>query len=148
MNPEQIQSHLGRNFQPGFRMSPIDVFVLGAGVVGTIVLSSFLGWTGLLVAFVVGHFFLFCNVLRVPRVLELAWAGIFVALAAGSIVSAIPGWPIALAVSLGATFVVAAITLRKPSYHGVGWQRINPNLRQWWAANVARDFHRSGNHEE
>ena len=147
MNPEQIQSHLGRNFQPGFRMSPIDVFVLGAGVVGTIVLSSFLSWIGLLVAFVVGHFFLFCNVLRVPRVLELAWAGI------------LWRWPRDL---LWRQYLAGRSRLRfrwaprsswlplpcaNRSYHGVGWQRINPNLRQWWAANGG-DTHRSGSPEE
>ena len=23
---------------------------------------------------------------------------------------------------------------RKPSYHGIGWQRINPRLRAWWGS--------------
>jgi hypothetical protein len=26
--------------------------------------------------------------------------------------------------------------LKKPSYHGVGWRCINPELPAWWEANI------------
>jgi hypothetical protein len=32
---------------------------------------------------------------------------------------------------------VVIVEMRKPSYHGVGWQRINPGLPAWWDARVA-----------
>jgi hypothetical protein len=30
---------------------------------------------------------------------------------------------------------VVVAEMLKPSYHGVGWQRINPRLPEWWAEN-------------
>jgi hypothetical protein len=30
--------------------------------------------------------------------------------------------------------VLVIFEMRKPSYHGVFWRRVNPNLRQWWEA--------------
>jgi len=33
------------------------------------------------------------------------------------------------------TVAVVVVEMCKPSYHGVGWQRINPRLREWWAEN-------------
>ena len=59
--------------------------VLAGGVVAAIVLSMFVWWQGFVVGFVVAHFFLFCNVVRMARPLEFLWSGIFVALAAATI---------------------------------------------------------------
>jgi len=28
--------------------------------------------------------------------------------------------------------VVVVVQMRKPSYHGLGWQWINPELPNWW----------------
>ena len=89
---------------------------------------------GLIIGFVVGHFFLFCNVFRVARPLEFAWASLFTALAGSTIVVEQPGWPVTLAISLAATLVVIVVQMHKPSYHGIAWQRINPELRAWWEA--------------
>jgi len=50
----------------------------------------------------------------------------------------IPGWPITTSVSLVVTLVVVVLQMRKPSYHGLGWQRINPGLRSWWDASRTR----------
>lgn len=49
-----------------------------AGIVGALSLWSTAWWLGFIVAFVVGHFFVFCNIFRVARPLELAWSGVFV----------------------------------------------------------------------
>lgn len=92
---------------------------------------------GFVIAFVLGHFFLFCNVVRMARPLELAWAGVFVALAAATIMLDTPGWLVTASVSLAATVVVVMVETRKPSYHGVGWQRINPGLPAWWESHGA-----------
>ena len=67
-------------FQPGFRLSAIDVIVILVGAIASVVLWSTVWWIGFVIAFVVAHFFLFCNVFRVARPLELAWSGLFIVL--------------------------------------------------------------------
>jgi hypothetical protein len=123
-------------FAPGFRLSAVDVFVLFIGTVATFVLSS-CNWSwGLVPAFVLAHFFLFCNVVRLARRLELLWAGFYVVLAGATIVFKSPGWLATTLASLLVTVIVVIIEMRKPSYHGVGWQRINPELPAWWKRTV------------
>jgi hypothetical protein len=128
-------------FAPGFRLSVLDVIVLVVGAVVASTLAQAVWWWGLVVGFVLGHFFLFCNVVRMARLLELAWAGIFVALAAATIVLDVPGWAITFSTSLFATLVLVVLQIRTPSYHGVGWQWFNPGLPAWWEA---RQAERSG----
>lgn len=88
------------------------------------------------VVFVLVHFFVFCNVLRLPRRLELAWAGVFCVLASGAGCGLV-AWPIIFGVSGALTVLVATLGIRLPSYHGAGWRRINPGLPQWWDATTA-----------
>jgi len=125
-----------RPFSPGFRLSLIDVVVLIAGSVGAVLLWSITWWWGFVVAFVIAHFFLFCNIVRASRPLELCWAGVFIVLASGTITLEIPVWPVTIAASLMATILVVMIEMRKPSYHGIGWQIVNPALHSWWEAHV------------
>lgn len=66
------------------------------------------------------------------RPLELTWAAVFLALALATLLAEAPGWPVTIAVSLAVTLAVVVLQMRKPSYHGLGWQRINPGLRTWW----------------
>jgi hypothetical protein len=120
------------SFKPGFRISATDTFVLVAGVVGSVLGAQVEWWMGLVIGFVVGHFFLFCNVFRVARPLELSWAALFVALAGSTITMEAPGWQVTFATSLVATLLVIVVQMHKPSYHGAGWQLINPELPQWW----------------
>jgi O-antigen ligase len=87
---------------------------------------------GIAMGFVVAHFFLFCNVLRMSRALELMWAGLFIVLAGFTILTGSPTWVVTLAVSFVATVILAIVEMRKPSYHGVFWKRINPGLPNWW----------------
>lgn len=94
-------------------------------------------WWGFLPAFVLAHFFLFCNVVRMARPLELVWAGVFVVLAGATIAFEIPSWLVTAMVSLLVTVVVVVVEIRKPSYHGVGWKFVNPGLPAWWEARVA-----------
>ncbi|MCE9548023.1 MAG: hypothetical protein K8T25_21325 [Planctomycetia bacterium] len=118
-------------FAPGFRLSKFDVGVLVVGAAAAIAAGMIVWWIGFLIAYVTGHFFLFCNVFRISRPLELTWAGIFVALAAGSAAIDVPGWIVTVAASLCVTIAVVVIEMRKPTYHGIGWKRINPSLRGW-----------------
>lgn len=123
-------------FAPGFRLSVVDGFVLLAGVAGTIILSMIVWWWGFVLGFVLGHFFLFCNVVRMARPLELLWSGVFVALAGATILLETPGWLVTALLSLVVTAIVVAVEMRKPSYHGVGWKWINPGLPAWWESHM------------
>jgi len=123
-----------KDFQPGFRLSLRDVIVILLGTAAASYLSTIEPWWGFIVAFVVAHFFLFCNVARMARPFELTWAAVFLALASSTLLTEAPGWPITTALSLATTLVVVVLQMRQPSYHGLGWQRINPGLRAWWNA--------------
>jgi hypothetical protein len=121
-------------FSPGFRIDFIDTIVLIAGAVGAVVASSVEWWMGLIVGFAVGHFFLFCNVFRLARPLELSWAVVFIGFSTCTILTGEPGWPVTIGVTLTTTIVVIAWMMRKPSYHGIAWRRFNPRLPEWWEA--------------
>jgi hypothetical protein len=125
-------------FAPGFRLSALDVVVLIAGVAGTFVLGRVTWWWGFVLALVLGHFFLFCNVVRMARPLELVWALVFVLLAAPTIAVGQPGWLLTALGTLLATVILVLIEMRKPSYHGVGWQWLNPGLPAWWESHSAQ----------
>ena len=121
-------------FRPGFRLSEVDVGVLIAGTLLSIFVWRFDEWLAVTVIFAVGHFFLFCNVLRMRRPLELTWTALYLLLASSTILTGFPAWPHTFLSMLGVTAVIAAIQVRLPSYHGVFWQRLNPGLPEWWAA--------------
>ena len=132
-------------FAPGFRLTTLDVMVLFVGAIATLILANITWWWGFVVGFVLCHFFLFCNVFRIARSLELVWAGVFGVLACGTIAIDVPKWIITSAVSLAATVVLVIVEMRKPSYHGIGWSRINPELPVWWDTQMANSTAR---HEE
>jgi hypothetical protein len=139
-------------FAPGFRFSNLDGVVLVAGVIGTVFLGAFVWWIGFVIGFTIAHFFLFCNVFRLARPLELVWAAAFVTLCSATIILENPGWYLTIAISSCVTILVVAIEMRKPSYHGVAWRVINPSLQKWWesqwreahAANPATAHDRGG----
>lgn len=123
-------------FAPGFRFSLTDGIVVVVSIVATVVLSMMTWWWGFIVGFTVLHFYLFCNVFRISRFLELCWSGLYVALAGSTITTDSPGWVITIVASLIATAFVIGIEMKKPSYHGVGWQKINPSLPDWWNSHL------------
>ena len=84
------------------------------------------------IAFVVGHFFLFCNVFRIRRAPELIWAGVFTTLATATVVVGTTDWTATFAVSALLTVVLVAIEMRHPSYHGLFWRQVNPHLPEFW----------------
>lgn len=123
-----------RSFKPGFRLSWLDLTVLAIGVMGTILAVREDDRAGFVIAFVVFHFFLFCNVFRISRRPELAWSFAFVLLTAGTFLMDFPGWRFTIVASLGLTVTVILREMGKPSYHGIGWQRLNPALPNWWVS--------------
>ncbi len=125
------------NFQPGFRISEIDVGVLILATLGSVLLARFDESLAVATVFTVAHFFLFCNVLRMSRPLELVWAALYVVLSASTILIGFPTWSHTFTVMLAVTAIFAVIQVLRPSYHGVFWRQINPNLPHWWTINRA-----------
>jgi hypothetical protein len=70
------------------------------------------------------------------RSLELVWTGVFAGLAIAATTFSLLSWSMVLVLSTGATLVLAIAEMRKPSYHGVGWQMLNPRLPDWWRSTV------------
>lgn len=135
-------------FTPGFRCSKLDVAVLFIGYLITGDLAALalpaLGTGNYALAVVVMGmalpiiaFFLFCNVFRVGRSLELVWAAFYVVMMVATIRYQLVDGRLSVTLSIGALFAVIYAEMRKPSYHGVGWQKINPDLPTWWKTNVA-----------
>lgn len=122
-----------RVFNPGFRLSKVDIAVLVVGSLAAVLVGVSVSlWLGVGIAFVVAHFFLFCNVVRAARPLELGWSAYFVALAAVGSLTDLLSWASVLLLTLPATLLVVVLELRKPSYHGIAWWMINPGLPDWW----------------
>ncbi|MBL9151045.1 MAG: hypothetical protein JNK37_01090 [Verrucomicrobiales bacterium] len=121
-----------KDFRPGFRLSLLDAIVLAVGGTAAAFAYPMLPEAAFLTVFVVGHFFLFCNVFRIGRKSELYWAGTFIASAGSTIVFGMPGWIIVAAFSLGLAACFIGWEMRLPSYHGIGWRRLNPGLEEWW----------------
>jgi hypothetical protein len=126
-------------FKPGFRIDVKDVVVILLGITGVWLVESIDGFLALVIGLTVGHFFLFCNIFRLARRLELAWSASFVGLCSCQIAIGKPGVAVALIAILIATAIVIASQLRDPGYHGIGWQRLNPKLAQWWEAQFQSD---------
>ena len=122
-----------RAFEPGFRLSLVDVLVLVGGAAFVVWAHGWnrrLAWAA---AFVLLHFFLFCNVVRMSRPLELLWAAAF----AGLVVAydrQLLTWPLLFGIAAALTVVLSIVEMRMPSYHGLGWRRINPQLESRWRA--------------
>lgn len=125
---------MAAEFKPGFRLSVVDtVFVIAVGTLS----FGFLGDRPYLLALCLLaplQFFLFCNVFRVSRILELVWTALFVAISGLSFRWDLPLWiPVAAGEILG--ILVIGIEMTKKSYHGVFWKRINPGLKSWFDEN-------------
>jgi len=125
-------------FEPGFRFSFRDAIVLVVGFLSSFALINTYWPVSFIIAVALGHFFLFCNVFRISRRLEFIWSGIFITLSGATILTEFPGWLATMAISFSATIEVIAYEMKYPSYHGVGWEKINPKLKSWWDSNLAR----------
>lgn len=114
----------------GFRLSILDTLVLliaAAGVWWLHHAGHELWW---IVAAVVGHFFLFCNVFRVRRSLELCWAAAFLINVGWWMAQERMGWLPAMAWQAPISLAVISIEMLSPRYHGIGSGWINRRQNQ------------------
>jgi len=104
---------------PGFRFSALDAGILAALVIASGLLyrlPSPLWWISALVG---GHFFLFCNVFRLARVLELVWAFAFLAAVLLFAVSERLSLINVLAFQAPISVGVIVWEIKSPRYHGI-----------------------------
>lgn len=121
-------------FRPGFRFAATDAAVLLVGAIGATMAFGIEPAIGTAVLLPVAMFFLFCNVVRMVRTLELVWAFAYAAGCVARIQCGGPGWPWIFGGSLGLAAALVGLQLRRTDYHGIGWRRVNPALPAWWAA--------------
>lgn len=125
----------------GCRFSPVDACaIIIFGVL------SFVLWTSefplwWVVPAVVSHFFLFCNVFRVRRCLEIIWAVIFLLNVTAWFLAGRDDWLPPLLSQLPVTVAFIAWEIRSPAYHGIFAERLNPRLDQYLATRTARALH-------
>ena len=115
----------------GLRLSAVDATVLVLTAAGTV-----LGWRRtdgviLLLPFVVGHFFLFCNVFRIRRKPELVWGSVFLLLCVTSFLLGQFSVSWLCGLQLGVTLVILFIEIRHPRYHGIFARTLNPRLEEY-----------------
>ncbi len=110
---------------PGFRISLVDGFVIGACIIFTVwaLVNAIPQYLALLPAVVFFHFFLFCNVFRVRRKYELIWAGFFIVFYASIFLLAPTGlfWILVFPLQTPVTLTVVALTVFSTDYHGIGY---------------------------
>ena len=115
----------------GFRFSMMDVLVISL-FMGTVAVLwyfySTLWWILLMTAV---HFFLFCNVFRIVRRLELVWAGIFILnIVTWACFNNLTWLPVLLC-QLPVTIVLLIAGIHSPGYHGVFAKQLNPQLNKY-----------------
>lgn len=102
-----------------FRLSSIDIIAIAVCAASTWLLRDQFGEFVWLVPVTLGHFFLFCNVFRIHRRLELNWAAFFVMNVSAFTAVDRFSWTSILVVQLPVTMAVIALQIRSPRFHGI-----------------------------
>lgn len=123
---------MNSDFKPGFRLSVVDLFVLLIGIILACYMMAIEPSLSYIILFVVGHFFLFCNVVRMARLPELIWSVVFTVLCIASLRWQLLGLTAVFLLGLTLTLILVLLELRKCSYHGILWRQFNPNLASWF----------------
>ena len=123
-------------FNPGSRLSKIDILFIFISVISAIYLYAYSVVLSFCIFFVVGHFFWFCNITRMSRKPELIWACVFTAFSITTVKFGLPGWFYTFVISLLVTAILTVLEIHKPSYHGIYWKKLNPELPSWFSRNV------------
>ena len=125
-------------FHPGFRMNLIDTFILLLGITSWYFYHFMEVAYAQIPTFVIFIFFLYCNTFRIRRAPEFVWASIFTSLSICSIYLDTPSLNLTFLIGLFIALAIIAYEMKQPSYHGILWEKINPNLKTWWDQNQAK----------
>lgn len=122
----------------GFRFSIADLIAIIVCAVGTLLAWSVLGNFALLFPIVLGHFFLFCNIFRIRRNYELAWAALFIINVGWHVLGATgeADWSRVLLIQFPITLFFIVLEMRGGRYHGIGYRWINPDAENFKKAEI------------
>ena len=117
----------------GFILSTSDGIILSAGLILTWFVWGKVGEFSFFIPFVLGHFFLFCNVFRIRRKQELLWAATFII--NGFIWSALGRYSIFILFGLQIllTGIILILEMTRPDYHGIFCRNINKQMDDYLA---------------
>lgn len=118
-----------RQPKSGFRFSAVDAIAIVGCAAITAAVRKPLGDLAWLLPITLAHFFLFCNVFRVHRYFELAWAGLFIANVLAWVLAGGFCWSSVLAVQTPITLIGIAASLCSSNYHGIGASLIRRGKR-------------------
>ncbi|TWT85266.1 hypothetical protein Pla123a_00730 [Posidoniimonas polymericola] len=135
-SPSNALTYQGRPRTCGLRLSTVDVVVMAAATAGGVAGYSYTAGFSPFVPFVVFHFFLFCNVFRIPCRPELLWAGVFLIHTTVWLWLGTVSLPWLFALQSVFTFALLACELRRPTYHGVLSRRFNPRIDDYLAGGI------------
>ena len=108
----------------GFRFSIVDALAIVICGVGTWLVWPLFGEVALLFPFVLFHFFLFCNIFRIPRTPELVWSAAFLLVAILWLSLGRFTWPAVACTQLPVTLAVLLWGIFRTDYHGVGYRLV------------------------
>jgi len=108
---------------PGFRFGWLDAVSLLACIPLTWLLWLPLGPLALALPITLGHFFLFCNVIRIRRGFELIWSAFFMMNTGAWLLMGRLDWLWILALQTPLTAALVWWEVRNPNYLGVLWRR-------------------------
>lgn len=109
----------------GFRFSTLDAAIFAGGGVSTLALWPEWDSFALIVPYLLGHFFLFCNTFRVGGERSLIW--VFAFLANVYLLSRTGNLRLSLALQGVVTIVLIGQCVLSRNYHGWGCARVNPH---------------------
>jgi hypothetical protein len=115
----------------GFRFFPSDAVVIVSVALAAIPLRRIENPLWWILAIVLGHFFLFCNVFRIRRWFEMAWALIFFINIASWLLVGELIWKNVLICQLPLTAGLLFAELQSRRYHGIFARWINPRLKDY-----------------
>ena len=115
--------YLWWNWKPaaGFRFSPVDALAIVLCTLATWGAWPFLGELAILFPIVLGHFFLFCNVFRIPRLSELLWSATFIINVGAWAIFNEFTWLNVLLTQLPMTLLAVLSGVCRSDYHGIGF---------------------------
>jgi len=115
----------------GFRFFATDAIVLTVLAVGTATLWWMKNPAWWLLPTVGGHFFLFCNIVRMRRAYELIWSALFLVNAVGWMAMGRFSSAMVLGCQWPITAVLVIAEMRSKWYHGIFARRVNPRLEEY-----------------
>ncbi len=119
------------NFNPGFRLSLTDIIFIIVAITIDIVAAFYSIPVAVILFLPVVQFFLFCNVFRVRRTPEILWCLLYMITVGIYLVYDLNLYiPLGSGLLIGAVFII--FEMRHPSYHGILWKHINPDLPAWF----------------